>query len=137
MKPVALPMSLDSLEPIGRFVQEAAAWAGLDQRSAYWLNLAVDEIATNAIVYNDRPDQDQLSLRLSANMDEESLTICLEDCGPAYNPQLAPPPQDLNKPPAERRPGGLGIYLARYGADNYFYERKANWNRNIFVMRRR
>jgi serine/threonine-protein kinase RsbW len=47
----SLPAVLDSLGEIRRYVKEAAERAGIDEARAYQLQLAVDEIATNIILY--------------------------------------------------------------------------------------
>ena len=51
MDSMVVPGVLDSLSAIGRYVLGAAWAAGLDKRAAYRLRLAVDEIATNAVLH--------------------------------------------------------------------------------------
>jgi anti-sigma regulatory factor (Ser/Thr protein kinase) len=129
-----VPGELDSLTAICDFVERAAAQAGLCKSDAYRLRLAVDEIATNAIEHGYAGRQGDLNLR--AELNDEALVIFLEDRGPEFDPWRQPPPADLDRPLAERQPGGLGVYLARYGADSVAYKRVDGRNRISFIMKR-
>ncbi|MGA9380780.1 MAG: ATP-binding protein, partial [Phormidium sp.] len=51
MEQLTVPGTLDSLSKISDYVLSAASAAGLDKKASYKLRLAVDEIATNVIVY--------------------------------------------------------------------------------------
>ncbi|PTY03842.1 anti-sigma regulatory factor [Opitutaceae bacterium EW11] len=134
--PLALPGTLDALDPLADFVHAAAAAAGLDKKAAGRLHLAVDEVATNTVThaYGERGLTGQLYL--SAEIAPDVLRIHLEDTGPAYDPTATPPPADLDKPLEERGVGGLGIFLARRNVDAFLYERRGDRNRVTFVVRR-
>ncbi|MDZ8227521.1 ATP-binding protein [Nostoc sp. ChiVER01] len=133
-----VPATLDSLSKIAEYVLAATASAGLDKKAAYRCRLAVDEIATNIISYG----YDQAGytgvLHLQADIDEQALTISIEDTGLAYNPceTKLPDKDELNMPLEERSIGGLGIYLALHEVDKFIYERINGKNRNIFIMYR-
>jgi serine/threonine-protein kinase RsbW len=138
MNELRVGASLEVLGSIGAFVLEAANQAGLDRRAAYRLRLAVDEIATNVIVHGkplEHSGYDEISL--TAEMDEHSLQITLEDCGPEFNPlEREVPDDDLEKPLEHRPIGGLGVFLAVRGVDSFRYERAGDRNRSIFVVKR-
>lgn len=138
MKPLCLPASLDSLDPIAAYIVEAATEAGLDPRSAYNLRLAVDEIATNIITHGYEEAGLRGDITVSGDMSEASLTVVLEDSGIPFDPlsQDLPSEDDLKLPLEERSIGGLGIYLVLKGVDAFRYERVGEHNRNIFVMNR-
>lgn len=126
------------LTEIGAFVRDAAAQAGLDPRAAYRLRLAVDELATNVIVHG-RPERhsgdDQI--RVGYEIDRDALIVTLEDRGPAFNPlEHEGADEHLEKPIEERPIGGLGVFLAIRGVDQFRYERDGDRNRSIFVVRR-
>jgi serine/threonine-protein kinase RsbW len=136
MEPLILPGTLDSLTQIGAYVLEAASEAGLERKLAYRLRLAVDEIATNTVIYGyDRVGMEG-GLVIIAELDVDTLTIVLEDMGPAYNPFDTPSPDDLDGPLDDRDIGGLGVFLAIKGVDEFRYEWVNETNRNIFVMKR-
>lgn len=136
MKIMVVPGKIDSLPAIARYVQQAAGMAELDEQAAYRLRLAVDEIATNIIIHGYAAMAEEGSLTLSAELAESCLQIHLEDTGQHFDPCQAQPP-DLRTPPEQRTPGGLGIYLARWGVDQVQYERLPDGNRTTFVVQRR
>ena len=47
----SFPGTLDALEPLRAYVKEAGEAAGLDRSAVYNLCLAIDEIATNVVLY--------------------------------------------------------------------------------------
>jgi anti-sigma regulatory factor (Ser/Thr protein kinase) len=131
--------SLDALSEIGAFVMREAEQAGIERKAAYRLRLAVDEIATN-IVLHGKPDEGANEMvDVLSTIDDDSLTIVLEDCGPAFDPLTheLPDADDLSKPMHEKPMGGLGVFLAIRGVDQFRYERMANGNRNVFIVNRK
>ncbi|BAT56899.1 putative anti-sigma regulatory factor, serine/threonine protein kinase (plasmid) [Nostoc sp. NIES-3756] len=136
---LTVPATLDSLPVIANYVMTAAAVAGLDQKTTYNCRLAVDEIATNIITYGYSQASSEEKLNLQADIDEQALTIAIEDTGIAYNPYEThlPNQDELNRPLQERLIGGLGIYLALNSVDEFHYERVGNKNRNVFIVYRR
>jgi serine/threonine-protein kinase RsbW len=136
MEPLTVPGSLDSLSVIGQYVLSAAAAAGLDKKAAYRLRLAVDEIATNAIIHGYHQANLKGDLDLRAIIDETTLTIFLEDTGPPYNPDQISKKIDLRLPLEKREVGGLGLSLAVQGVDKFHYERSGERNRHTFVVNR-
>ena len=134
MDPLRVAGRLDALHAIGEYVLQAAAQAGLENQAAYRLRLAVDEIATNAILHGYQPAAYQGDFWVTAVYDESKLTIILEDSSPAYNPLRTPPPENLDGEPQERPAGGLGIFLALRGVDEFKYQWVNKKNRNIFVQ---
>jgi anti-sigma regulatory factor (Ser/Thr protein kinase) len=135
MNRLTVPGELDSLAAIYAFVEQAADTAALCQQDSYRLRLAVDEIATNAIEHGYAGREGDL--RLTARLDEQSLTVCVEDGGPPFDPWRQSPPVDLERPLLERPLGGLGVYLARYGADSVAYERINDRNCTSLTLKRR
>ena len=136
MAPLTLPGTLDSLAPIREYILKAATQAGIDKKAAYRLCLAVDEIATNSIVYGYNRSGLEGPLWIDADIDDKRLKITLEDRGIAFDPRTRPIPDDLDEPLEKRSTGGLGIYLAVEGVDEFNYERDGDRNRNIFVLNR-
>lgn len=131
-----LAATLDALEPIRTFVEEAAALAGLDRKRGYRLMLAVDEIATNVITHG----YDEAGLVgdvvIICELDETSVTITLEDDALPFDPFTLAEPADLHAPVEERSIGGLGVFLTIRGVDSFLYRRVGAKNHNVFVMAR-
>ncbi|MBD2772702.1 ATP-binding protein [Iningainema sp. BLCCT55] len=136
MEQLTVPNSLDSLKAIANYVMAVAAAAGLDKKASYKLRLAVDEIATNIIVYGYQEAGRSGVLYLQAELNEKALTICMEDTGTPYDSTHTEMPNDLDQPLSKRQVGGLGVYLAIHGVDKFIYERVGNRNRNIFIVNR-
>jgi anti-sigma regulatory factor (Ser/Thr protein kinase) len=135
-KSLTVPGTLDSLKAIAAYVMKAAAEAGLDKKVTYRLRLAVDEIATNIITHGYDEAGLEGEIVVQTDLDDETLTIYLDDTGAAYNPQLNEAPDDLNLPLEERQIGGLGLYLTTRNVDKFFYKRIGNQNRHTFVVNR-
>jgi serine/threonine-protein kinase RsbW len=137
MEKRSLPAVLDSLTELRRYVKDAADGAGIDAARSYQLQLAVDEIATNAIVYGYRDVSASAVILISGEMRDGVLVITLEDRGQAFDPRTMqmPEAEDLAKPLEERTIGGLGIFLATQGVDRFDYRREGDRNLNIFEVR--
>ncbi|MFL7839935.1 MAG: ATP-binding protein [Candidatus Promineifilaceae bacterium] len=136
MKTLRLPGRVGSLAAIGDYIIQAAAKARLDEQAAYGLRLAVDEIATNAIVHGYQKIGQIGELVLRAEQTVTTLIVVLEDTSPPYDPRQTPPPDFGDQELGERPSGGLGIYLARQGVDAYRYDCIGGTNRHTFMMNR-
>lgn len=130
------PGLLDSLSPIRRRVGRAATEAGLGEREAYKLCLAVDEIATNIITHGYEEAGLEGDILVRIDRDDQTLTVYLEDSGLPYDPLAMPLPDDLEAPLQERHAGGLGIFLAVQSVDSFHYEKVDKLNRHVLVMNR-
>ena len=137
LEPLRVPPRLDALSTIAAYVLKAAAAGGIEQRAAYRLRLAVDEIATNIITHGRLGEQPDQVIVVTAEIDGESVSILLEDAGPEFNPREHQPSDDLNRPIDQRQMGGLGVFLAVRGVDDFQYDRAGGVNRNRLVVRRK
>lgn len=138
MESLEIGAHLDALSEVGAFVVQAAERAGIEKRAAYRLRLAVDEIVTNIIVHG-RPGErgNNDTIMITAHADDQNLTVTLEDSGPAFNPLEHQTPDDQIGQPIDERPiGGLGVFLAIRGVDQFRYERDGSINRHVFVVSR-
>jgi serine/threonine-protein kinase RsbW len=137
MEPLTVSATLDSLDEIAQYVMRAATAAQIPKKSAYKLRLAVDEIATNVITYGYKDISGDTRIYLNAELDESRLTIRLEDDSPEFDPLKQVPVEEstLLAPVSERPIGGLGIFLAVDGVDEFRYERVGDRNRNTFVVK--
>ena len=53
---------------------------------------------------------------------------------PNFDPRQVPQPDNLDRPLEERQDGGLGIFLALWGVDDFAYDHHGEVNRSTFVM---
>jgi serine/threonine-protein kinase RsbW len=130
--------TIDSLEAIAAYVKQLAEVADLNHKAYYKLRLAVDEIATNIITHGYEEAGLSGLLYLSADIDDSSLTVAIEDTGITFDPRQKIPmqPEDLCQMLEEREIGGLGIHLVLESVDEFHYEQIGDRNRNVLVMHR-
>ena len=136
MQSITVPGLLESLSEIGKFVNAAAASAGLDKKAAYRLRLAVDEVATNIIVHGYQEAGLSGEVRVFSEISRDTLSITLEDTAIPFDPRALAFPAHVDKPIEERPIGGLGIFLTKKNVDRFEYEYVNKRNRNIFIVNR-
>ncbi|CAG4998422.1 hypothetical protein DYBT9275_01998 [Dyadobacter sp. CECT 9275] len=138
METRSYPGEVDSLDPLRDYIGELAEKAGLAKKATYSLKLAIDEIATNIILYGYQRAGIKADYLLHSEITDEALTVILEDEAPQFDPlsRELPDMDDLSRPLEEREIGGLGIYLTVNGVDEFSYEYVNGKNRNIFKMKR-
>ncbi len=116
------PSKLSSLAKIACFVATATDAAGLDERAAYAVQMAVDEACSN-IIEHAYGEQGGGDVECEYEVTDKSLVITLRDQGHPFDPTaIADPELDAR---LEQRPlGGLGVYLMRQLMDavDYHYE---------------
>jgi serine/threonine-protein kinase RsbW len=125
--------ALNRLAEIRQFVQGSAAALGADPAAISDLLLAVDEAATNVIVYGyrDRPGE----IEIEVGRQGSALVIRLRDQAPPFDPTAVPPP-DLDRPLEERAPGGLGIYLMRQAVDEVIHRTTPQGGNELTLVKR-
>jgi serine/threonine-protein kinase RsbW len=109
---------LKNLSAIRRFVEDNARAQGAGQECVADLIQAVDEAATNVIMYGYQGAPGPLELEAAREGDQ--LLIILRDQAPPFDPTTVPPP-DLTTPLHERRIGGFGVHLMRALTDSLTY----------------
>ena len=132
-KVLELRKELSELTVLSEFISGFCAAHGVAEREGLDLTLALEEIVSN-VMRHGTPDDGKSMIRVSVQMAEGLITAGVEDDGPAFDPLEAPAP-DLNAPLEERRPGGLGILLARSMTDSMEYARVGH--ANVLVMTKR
>lgn len=123
---IRLTNQLSEMEALGTVLDFFAEQAAVPPRTAFNMNLAIDEFVSNCIKYgypDHRDGEIEVRLRRSADM----LELVVRNDGIAFDPFTAPVP-DLESPVEERGIGGLGIHLVRRFADAVSYERSGDYN---------
>jgi serine/threonine-protein kinase RsbW len=98
----------------------------LDAAQLSTFELALEEIFMNIVMHGSRPELAP-RVEVSLHRDAESVTMTVEDDGPEFDPLSLPPP-DVTASLADRRVGGLGVFLVRKMMDNVSYARIAGRN---------
>ncbi|MGJ3237216.1 MAG: SpoIIE family protein phosphatase [Anaerolineae bacterium] len=125
-----------TLASLRDFVSLAGRNAGLAPRAIYNLKLAVDEIATNIVMYAYPDSTEDDLITVTSRIYRDHLEITLEDTGIPYNPRAQHTPVDLNTPLEDREIGGLGIFFALNNVDEFHYHYEDACNQNQFIMYR-
>jgi anti-sigma regulatory factor (Ser/Thr protein kinase) len=103
---------LISLKKIFEFLDLFMNKHSIDKPIQHHVYLAVEEIFTNMVKYNDSGDN-QIELALNLNIDKMDLTISLTDFNAGYFSIDDVTTYDPNLPIEKRSPGNLGIFLTK------------------------
>ncbi|MEO0563459.1 MAG: ATP-binding protein [Chloroflexota bacterium] len=135
---LTIPAQLPSLSVVTAFVWAIATDAGLNQRKAYRLRLAVDEIVTNIVEhgYATTTDPSCCLIHIFVEVEPDTISIMIEDAGLPYDITQEAPIVDVNAEPDARDPGGLGVYLVVRYIDDIRYDFVNGHNVNRLVMLR-
>jgi anti-sigma regulatory factor (Ser/Thr protein kinase) len=98
----------------------------LDAAQVSAFELALEEIFMHIVMHGSRPGIVP-RVEVSLHRDAESVTMTVEDDGPEFDPLSLPPP-DVTASLADRRVGGLGVFLVRKMMDSVSYARIAGRN---------
>ncbi|HYN87382.1 MAG TPA: ATP-binding protein [Ardenticatenaceae bacterium] len=98
------------LAQIADFVEKAAGVCGFDARTAYQIQMAVDEAASNVVVhgYGGQPGR----IEIQVECIEGAIEILVLDWGRSFDLESVPEP-DLEAPLDARPIGGLGLFFMR------------------------
>jgi serine/threonine-protein kinase RsbW len=108
------------------FLREFGSAAALAPAQVGTFELALEEIFMNIVMHGSQPGIAP-RVEVSLNLGIESVTMTVEDDGPQFDPLSLPPP-DVTASLADRRVGGLGVFLVRKIMDTVSYERIAGRN---------
>lgn len=113
------PGQFSSLAAISEFVTHGVRAAGLDERAAYAVQMAVDEACSN-IIEHGYHGKETGEIICTWEVTAHSLLITLYDHGPHFDPTCVSEP-DLKAELRDRTRGGLGIYFIRKLMDHVEY----------------
>ncbi|PJF43994.1 MAG: hypothetical protein CUN55_06210, partial [Phototrophicales bacterium] len=102
------------------FVVKAAEEAGLDERSVYHCQLAVDETCTNIIEHGFGHNTNTGQITITTGIDQGTFVITITDNSPAFNPVTYREPNPALST-QEREIGGWGIYFIKKLMDRIDY----------------
>ena len=100
---------------------------GLPELSVSEINICLDELFTNIVLYGFNDDLDH-KVKFTMKVDDNILVATIEDDGVPFNP-LKKKAVDLPANVDSAEIGGLGIHITRELVDKISYERKRGINR--------
>jgi len=120
------------LAAVREMVRSMASAAGGDPTFVADLVQAVDETASNAIIHGLANGPGWIEVSIAAEQDR--LVVTIEDDAPTFDPTIVPEP-DLSIPPERRRPGGMGVHLARLCVDEMTYRPRPGGGNRLTLVR--
>ena len=131
---IRIAANISEIERLNRLVRQFGELHEVQGRALYAMNLAVDELVTNAVLYgfDKEPGNEQIVVEIAGRGDELRATI--SDTGREFDPRTIPPP-NLDAPIEERALGGLGIHLVRSLMDSVDYRRAGE--KNVLTVTKR
>lgn len=110
--------SIQALEKVFDFTNEFALTHRINDKVRYVLDLAVEEFFTNMVKYNpDGTGDIQMRMRL----DQQEVVVHLVDPDSAHFDVTKERGVDLHKSLADRKVGGLGVFLVQKLVENLHY----------------
>jgi serine/threonine-protein kinase RsbW len=126
----------ENLATIAEFIGRAAGQAGLDDKTTYALQMAVDEACTNIIEHaygGEGPGSIQLTYEVRA----DGLEVIICDQGQAFDPSDVPE-LDTQAELADRQTRGMGLFFIYELVDQVEFEfGTAEGNRLTLFIRRK
>jgi anti-sigma regulatory factor (Ser/Thr protein kinase) len=122
-----LKNDLSELEALCKHLNKFGRLTGLSEACITDVNICLDELLTNIVSYGFEDDLEHI-IRFTMNLDNQVLTLGIEDEGVAFNPlekKVPEVPADL----IDVRIGGLGIHIVRKLMDDIRYTRKQGKNK--------
>jgi anti-sigma regulatory factor (Ser/Thr protein kinase) len=133
VRSIRIPSDVGRLAEVRELIRSAAAAAGADPGCVGDLVQAVDETATNAIVHGHAGRPGWVEVRLAR--EDGRLIVTIEDDAPTFDPTGVPEP-DLSVPPERRRPGGMGVHLARLCVDEISHRPRPGGGNILTLVRK-
>ena len=119
---MTIPASMDDIARLQPFIAYVAAKAGISEREAKRLRLAVEEAVANIMNHGQAT-----TIKLQAKTDDNQLVLTIHDDGLPFDP-TADSSTDFSVPADERPPGGLGIMFLHQMTDGLEYQRSDGHN---------
>jgi serine/threonine-protein kinase RsbW len=130
---IRLRAEVPEVERLNRLVRQFGELHDVPGRTLYAVNLAIDELVSNAILYAfDDPINQEIYIHLEA--DPQEVRAVISDGGREFDPLKQKIP-DLTQPLEARVAGGLGIHLVRSLMDRLEYHRDGA--KNVLTLRKR
>jgi serine/threonine-protein kinase RsbW len=114
------------LAQLTAFLQQFWSSAELPPAEVLAFELALEEVFMNVVMHGTTAGALRL-VEVSLALTGDGLTMTVEDDGPGFDPLSVPTP-DVTASLADRRVGGLGVFLVRQMMDAVSYARVAGRN---------
>jgi len=114
---ITMQASMDDINLLEPFIAHAVQQAGMEERNAKRLRLAVEEAVANVINHGQAT-----VITLQAAVEDSQLVLTIDDDGQPFDPTIDST-TDFSVPADQRPPGGLGIMYLHEMTDGLDYQR--------------
>lgn len=122
--------TLDELARVSEWLDAIAAQWGLSTQTTFAIQLCCEEVFSN-IVRHGHPEpstgETDAVARIVLDQSADSISLTLEDQGPAFDPLTVQPPA-MPSTIGEMQIGGLGIHLIRKFSQSVHYQHREGFN---------
>ena len=132
-KELIIKNEVAELEHLVILIDEVTEELQLDPEIGMSLNLALEEVVSNVILYA-YPEGTNGTVQIVANSDGQVLVFTITDQGKAFDPTQVKE-ADITLSAEERAIGGLGIFIVNQIMDNVSYRRENG--QNILMLTKR
>ena len=122
-----LKSDLSELKKLRQHLNNFGQFNGITENCIFEINICLDELFTNIVSYGFTDDLEYL-IRFTISMDDDVLTVNVEDEGIPFNPLEKQDPE-FPADPINIKIGGLGIYIVKKIMDDIHYRRSGGKNR--------
>jgi len=123
---------VSELETLSKRVEAFGREFGLSDKCVFQINLALDELFTNAVSYG-FSDDDTYRIEFILSLEGDTVIVRMEDRGKAFDPACIETP-DMGKTVETCDIGGLGLHITRQMVDDMQYVRSGG--KNIITLRK-
>lgn len=131
-KEIVINNQIEELERLAIFVEEVADVLGLDPETTMNLNLALEEVVSNVILYA-YPRAMGEKITIMAQKENNSLVFTITDKGKEFDPTKVED-ADVTLSAEDREIGGLGIYIVKNIMNEVTYQRLDG--KNILTLKK-
>lgn len=135
MNELIVASRLENLAKIADFVTTATHQAGLSDRAAYGVQMAVDEACTNVIEHA-YGNQNNGDIRITYQLEATCLRLIITDKGTPFDPSIVAKP-DPNAPLEARSSRGMGMFLMRNLVDEIEYQFQTPQGNQLIMVKYR
>ena len=127
MKEMTVEAVPSSIPVVTGFINNELKALGCSFKTQAEIDVAVDEMLANIAFYAYAPDTGTATVRLEVEEEPRTVVITFLDHGIPFNPLERRDPK-VRLPAAERKIGGLGIYIVKKCMDSVTYRYKDGEN---------
>ncbi|AGY53601.1 Anti-Sigma Regulatory Factor [Bacteroidales bacterium CF] len=127
---IILTNNIEQINSLHDFVDSIGDELKLSPALALNLNLALEEIVSNVILYAYPPESSENKIFIEFVKSGDQLKFIISDYGKPFDPTTKDEP-DITLEAVDRPIGGLGIFLVRQIMDDITYYRENNMNKLV------